>query len=807
LLSETDNGYHLRIHNNTNYIFFGDIDNLNLSFDEWARDLLLFLENRYGISITIENISYTSNESKRGSYHYSVPLLFTSCEKLKEIHNNFNEEYKEKYFVESNGKRKKCIDLSIYSEHWFRLPNQSKEDNKNAIHTIIKGNMIDFIVSHIPENSLDITQKIINIKKNNNATKIESQYKLENIKPNNQKIYNHNNHKFVLYKKFFDECYQQGRFDDYEDWIGIGMALKNNYGNSGFELFDYFSSKGTNYEGTVKTMKKYTSFKENDEKSKSIGIIYEFAKQDNKKKYIKILRDDEFTFTETYFCEKILELVGDNFIYIESGENNYKLYCYNGYYWKNDDTLLKKYISTEFFDYNKEFIDTVYKKHNSYKKLKAQLNSLKKLYYKKILVETYKEYGKKVINFDTKWWLLGFENCVYDLKEGVMRNYQKTDYISVTTGYDWVEPTLEEIDKINNIIIKIMPDKDIRNLYKQILCTSLEGRALEKFIIFNGYGRNGKGLIDDLLLLALGNHGINANNSLLFEKSRTGSNPEKANLHKKRLVIFKEPPAKNKFENSMIKELTGGGKFSARTHNEKETEKLLFGTMICECNKKPLFAEEPTNAEIDRLIDLHFGSTFTSEKENINEEEHVYEAVKEYKELPFQHKHKYALLKILMESYKEYQLNNYNFIIPKIIKERTIEYLESNCQLLEWFKEKYELVEGNDKNIFISIKSIYDAFKTDAYYDNLTKYEKRKMNYKYFLNYFSQNIITKKQFKARYVICNNNMKTEYTNVLLKYNDKIAGIGTSSNNNFVQQNHENPLDFGIDTKQNLSLSFD
>lgn len=524
--------------------------------------------------------------------------------------------------------------------------------------------------------------------------------------------------------------------------------------------------------------------------------------------YLNIKHND-FSFTKKYFCEKILELAGNNYVYIKTRKNNYKLYCYNGNYWENDDTLLKKYISTEFFDYNREFIDTVYKKHPNYKKLKAQLSNLKKFNYKKKLVEIYKEYGRKTIEFDTKWWLLGFENCVYDLKEGIMRNYQKTDYISVTTGYDWVEPTKEEIDKINNIIIKIMPDKDIRNLYKQILCTSLEGRALEKFIIFNGYGRNGKGLIDDLLLLALGNHGINANNSILFEKSKTGSNPEKANLHKKRLVIFKEPPAKNKFENSMIKELTGGGKFSARTHNEKETEKLLFGTMICECNKKPLFAEEPTNAEIDRLIDLQFISTFTSEKEDINEGEHIYEAVKEYKELPFQHKHKCALLKILMESYKEYQLNNYNFVIPNVIKERTMEYLESNCQLLEWFKEKYEFIESNDKNVFILIKTIYNEFKLDTYYENLTKYEKRKMNYKHFLNYFSQNIITKKHFKARYVICDNGKKTEYSNVLLNYGDKIFGSEISSNNSFIEneKNHESPLDFGIGNVPNLSLKFD
>jgi hypothetical protein len=33
-------------------------------------------------------------------------------------------------------------------------------------------------------------------------------------------------------------------------------------------------------------------------------------------------------------------------------------------------------------------------------------------------------------------------------------------------------------------------------------------------------------------------------------------------MHKKRLVLFREPPAHKKFSNSQIKELTGGGRRS-----------------------------------------------------------------------------------------------------------------------------------------------------------------------------------------------------------------------------------------------------
>lgn len=120
-----------------------------------------------------------------------------------------------------------------------------------------------------------------------------------------------------------------------------------------------------------------------------------------------------------------------------------------------------------------------------------------------------------------------------------------------------------------------MPIEEEKDALLQILATGLEGRCLEKFIIQNGAGGNGKGVINDLFLASLGNYGFVGNNSVLFEKSKTGSNPEKANLHKKRYVVFREPAEKNKFENSVVKELTGGGNFSARGHYETNTEKRI----------------------------------------------------------------------------------------------------------------------------------------------------------------------------------------------------------------------------------------
>ena len=368
---------------------------------------------------------------------------------------------------------------------------------------------------------------------------------------------------------------------------------------------------------------------------------------------------------------------------------------------------------------------------------------------KKEIIETYKEYGldEKII-FDEKWYLFGFNNIVYDLEKEEFRQYKYDDYISITCGYDWREPTLDEINTVNELIISIMPIKEERDTLLEILSTTLEGRCLEKFIIFNGGGGNGKGLINDLLLNMLGNYGMIGNNSILFEKNKTGSNPEKANIHKKRYVVFREPPEKNKFENSIIKELTGGGIFSARTHHEKSCDKELNLTMVVECNKRPLFSEEPKESETRRIIDIYFRSTFVSDDSYIDYKKYIYKSNSIYKTKEFQNKHRFAFFKILSNIHIIYKKNNYTLNIAETIKFRTNSYLELSCNILQWFKDNYKLT--NDKSDYIKIKDVYEKFNNSDYMYNLSKNDKNKYNKKYFNEYFESNIFFNKYYTDRY---------------------------------------------------------
>jgi len=565
----------------------------------------------------------------------------------------------------------------------------------------------------------------------------------------------------------FDECYSQERFEVYEYWITVGMAIKNTFHNEdeAFDLFNYYSSKGSNYEGTEKTKYKYaTLVKKNSSNGFTTATIYYYAIADNKPKFIEIMSKNSFELGQTDMCKYLKIIAGHNFIYKVVGDN-YVLFCFNGKYWETDSILFRQCLSTDLYEFLKNILIEVYWNSKDFVSLKAKIERLKCVSFKKDVEETYKEYGtNNTINFDDKTYLFGFNNVVYDLEQGIFREYKYDDYVSITCGYDWREPTDEEIKVVSDLIESIMPVKEERDLFLQIMCTALDGKCLEKFVIFNGGGGNGKGVIDDLLLKAVGNYGMIGNNGILFETSKTGSNPEKSNIHKKRLVIFREPSERNKFENSVIKELTGGGTFSARSHHEKTTTKELNLTMIVECNKRPLFAEEPQDAETRRIIDLFFRSTFTTDKTLVDGENNIFLAKPEYKSVEFQEKYKFALIKILMDQYKIFKKNNYVLNPPKSIKERTQLYLEMSCNIVQWFKDNYTLT--NNKNDFIQVKDIYADFVLSDYYVNLSRSERRKYNKTYFLEYFQTNIFFRKYFAERY----NNLRSVLKEWKEKEND-------------------------------------
>ena len=86
----------------------------------------------------------------------------------------------------------------------------------------------------------------------------------------------------------------------------------------------------------------------------------------------------------------------------------------------------------------------------------------------------------------------------------------------------------------------------------------------KKFVLANGGGGNGKGLLNELNQFMLGNDACILPATILVGAMKQGNCPEIANINSKRLVFVREPNPEFKFNCATIKEITGGGEINAR---------------------------------------------------------------------------------------------------------------------------------------------------------------------------------------------------------------------------------------------------
>lgn len=457
------------------------------------------------------------------------------------------------------------------------------------------------------------------------------------------------------------------------------------------------------------------------------------------------------------------ELFGDDYIYC-----NKQIYYYNGTNWEISNTAIRRKFTKEFtsvfIDYNISVMNSMKSaepESDEYKALSdktSKVSALIKLLQSNRFIKDccndsiipYIENNN--IKFELNPFIFCFNNAVYDLeKMEFVEVPNREDYMTLTTGYDYREPTEEEIDELTLTFGKVFPDEKERILYMIILATGLFGKTLENFILANGTGRNGKGSTNELALKMFGNYGYTCSNAVLLNPIKDGPNQALANMDHKRAIFYREPntDAYSQLNSSTIKEITGGNEVNARGLHSTNTRTNLKGTHILECNQKPKMSGETDDAIMMRLIDMGFISTFTKSEEDVSEENHIYIGNDSVKLTSYQEKHKFALFHILLEHWKLYQAKDYNLnpFIPDSIKKRGSEYLKDSNEIFSWLSNEYE--KTDDDTDVIQLKDVFEEFKRSDTYSNFNKKEKRELSQKVFYEKIQKNPFLKKYYRDR----------------------------------------------------------
>jgi len=317
----------------------------------------------------------------------------------------------------------------------------------------------------------------------------------------------------------------------------------------------------------------------------------------------------------------------------------------------------------------------------------------------------------------------------------------------MNSGKNYIEPTEEEIKTIHEIFTSIFPDPEILKCYLSILRTGLSGYRLEKIVIANGNGRNGKGLINELFEFLLGKYFYKLPVDMLTKDiNMMGANPQIANLNNKRFVVCCEPDDGKSVKMHTAKELTGCNTINARGLYQSNTITNMLLTLVIEANQKPELSGRMDNAVLNRIIDVKFVNSFSDNPDLINNID-CFRANEKYKHEDFKNYHYCALFKyILMNAPK-------TLYVPESVRIRSKEYVVENEDFYGWFNEKY-LITNDINNDITKVKDVFNNYKMSEFYMNLTKKEKRKNNYKNFCEKVRHHLILKNHYR-----CDRSTKT------------------------------------------------
>ena len=549
---------------------------------------------------------------------------------------------------------------------------------------------------------------------------------------------------------------------NYSDWLKIIWALYNEFGD--IDLINNFMSTKPKYDG-IESIKKYLQ----DDKKKllTFGTINYYSKLSDKNKYYEI----KAKYTPIFFsnsdydlAELYLNVAGD--VVVKQDE---ELYFFNGKFWIKDEKFnqIKKNMRDtlhKVFKLKRDILNDLKYSEENEKKIKNVSESIKFINtsskQKSIVEQLFVILDDKNYNFDcNRRELFCFTNKAFNLQTNKFEDLNKYDYITKNCGYEWREPKEEEIKKINKFFQDIQPNIESRESVKSILRRGLYGQQDEYFILFNGDGGNGKGVLMELFKnLCSSNYLYEGSNSVLTEKiKKTGANQELANCNLKRTILFSEPEEGVKLNGSTIKYLSGNPVINARALYSKETTTNIHGTIIMECNQRPQISGRVDNSFFRRLIDILFPTNFVDSEDQIIDE--TYKLKDEsFKSDDFKENHKFALFKILSESKK-------NIYIPKNIKERSEKYLLNNDEFYNFLNDNYEFTE-NPKE-FIKVSDMFTEYKHQESYINLSKEEKRELNKTKFISIIQTNPKTKKYFFERKKLDGRNCR----NILTNYRQK------------------------------------
>ena len=542
-------------------------------------------------------------------------------------------------------------------------------------------------------------------------------YRSEKKKVNSKKV--HLNEQDVysdkdIVKKYID-ILDPSRYTDRNKWLNVGYiiySINPDYN----DVWHYFSYKWEHYNQNDADIA-WNSFA-NTEYIYTINNLIHLAKIDNPEECDELSKDipnHDLKFLRPFdniLSKLIYRLYGEKFICSDCDKNIW--YYFNGIRWKleNKSYNLRHKTINEVFNMIENYRRQLVKEGASEEIIKNYHHILQKLgsgiKLNCLELEFYNSNFYKIIDQDKD--LLGFDNGIYDLKMMQFRSSTSSDYISLSTNYEFHE--INESDpsyvELMVLICKILPEASVRHFTLKSLASCLDGHTRdENFYIWSGknsIGGSGKSTLTDLLLKSLGDYGSIAPITLITKprESANSANSALYNTRNKRAIIFQEPSSKDYIQSDIIKSLTGGDLISCRELNSSQIEfKPHFKMFVC-TNRLPNITETD-GGTMRRLKITEFTSKFVDNPKN----EFEYKIDRELKNKLDDYK--LTFMNIMIYYYGIYKREG--LTPPERVVQVTKKY-ENNNNVIKAFVDD-NLTVTHSKNEYITKSELKNLYKAD----------------------------------------------------------------------------------------------
>ena len=555
--------------------------------------------------------------------------------------------------------------------------------------------------------------------------------------------------------------YGQG---SYSKWMRVGWCLKNinkENPNKYFIVWVAFSAQqqGFDYSSIISDLySKWEKMTSNDIKGLTKRSLMYWAKIDAFDKYKEVhestidfyveqtidsymssFASDEKKPTgcgEADLVEVLYQLKKDQFVCVSVAGNLW--YQFTNHHWTIIDsgTTLRSSITTDLrkIYYKKaellmEQISTLPEGDNRKEpldkrvtKILAIVSRLGKTADKKNMMIEAKDrfYDRDFLNnLDKNPWLMCFKNGVWDFDSGIFRDGKPEDYISMTTGIEYIKNNAsedsKEIKEVKQFMKELFPIPELEQYMWEHLASSLIGTSSNQtFNNYIGEGSNGKSVLTSLMGMVLGNYkGDLPHTAITQQRTKVGGlAPEIVALKGKRYVVMQEPSKGDSINEGIMKQFTSGVEpIIARAPYMIESLEFVPQFKLVVCANQFLKINSNDHGTWRRIRVPRFLSLFTNTPVNDDPEKPYQFKMVADMERKFEEKLKYVFMSMLVDialekkgvvkdcdyvlsasdDYRQSQDVVSEFINENVVK-RVGEYVKKtrlNNAFKDWFQNTY----------------------------------------------------------------------------------------------------------------------